>query len=224
MRSILFAILMLPGFALAADFTDHVIESLIAEAWKPLDVRVEWTASGSSKLDLDSLCEYHITSPKPLRLAGNLTLKLVGVDSLNRENAVVTKGTAKIFGKSFSPLHYISAGDSVKAEQLASIEMEWTRLHEQPLIQIDNEETYRAARGLVPGRPICEHDLKLAPVVMKNRQVTLQMINDNVTIGLIGHALEDGAVGDEIMVRVELEQSKRYRGVVVDENTVRFIQ
>jgi flagella basal body P-ring formation protein FlgA len=223
MRSILFAILMLPGFALA-DYTGDVIESLIAEAWKPLDVRVEWKASGFSKQDLDSLASYHISSPKPLRLAGNLTLKLIGVDSVNREFTFVLKGTAKIFGQSFSPLHYISVGDSVKTKQLASVEMEWTRLHEPPLIQLDSSTTYRAARGLVPGRPICEKDLKLTPVVMKDRQVTLQMINDNITIGLIGFALEDGAVGDEILVRVELEQSKRYRGVVVDENTVRFIQ
>jgi flagella basal body P-ring formation protein FlgA len=223
MRSILFAILILPGLALA-DFTGDVIESLIVEAWKPLDVRAEWKFSGSSRQNLDSAYTYLISSPMPMRLAGNLTLKLIGVDSLNQEHAVVVNGIAKVFGKSYSPIHYISVGDTVEAGQLATIELEWTRLYAQPLIQIANDATYRAARGLVPGRPICKDDLKLAPIVTKDQQVTLQMINDNITIGLIGRAMEDGAAGDEITVRVELEQSKRYRGVVVDENTVRFIQ
>lgn len=219
----LLALILTSCSALAAT-PNETIEQLIAEAWQPLDVRVEWEFRKSSRQDLEPGIEYSITQPRPVRLTGNLTLKLAGLDVDGHQHTIPVSGKAKIFGHGFTVSEYVSAGETIKTEQIIAAELEWTRVNGQPLTELDTESEHVAARGLVPGRTICMNDLRATPVVLKDQPVTLELSDDSIIISLAGRALKDGAVGDEIPVSVELEHTKRYRGVVVDKSTVRFIQ
>jgi flagella basal body P-ring formation protein FlgA len=223
MRFLLLALLLIPD-ALFADPAQTTIEKLIADAWKPLEVRVEWTFKKSSKQDLNPSIEYRIAQQRPIRFAGNLILKLEGIDAAGRVHSIPISGKARIFGKGFTVTEYIGAGEMVEPERIAETELEWTRLNDVPVTEFNSEISFIAAHGLVPGRTICRNDLKLAPVITKDQPVTLELCDNAITISLVGRALKAGAVGEEIPVAVELEHTKRYRGIVVNETTVRFIQ
>ncbi|MBU0691827.1 flagellar basal body P-ring formation chaperone FlgA [bacterium] len=219
----LLALILISCSALANE-PEAIIERLVAEAWKPLTVRVEWTFRESSRRDLKPGIEYAIANPKPIRLAGNLTLKLEGSDASGKLHSLPVIGQAQIFGDGFTVIDYISAGENIEPEQVRQTELEWTRLNGQPVTDFGSEADLIAVRGLVPGRTICIDDLKAAPVIRKDQPVTLELSDNLITISLAGRALKDGAVGEEIPVSVELEHTKRYRGIVVDKTTVRFIQ
>ena len=223
MRLLLLALFLISNVSFAEQ-ANTIIENLISEDWKPLDVRVEWTFRKSSRQDLNPAIEYRIAQPQPTRFAGNLILKLEGVDSEGRLQTVPVSGKAKIFGRGFTTNKYITSGTKVSFDQLDRTELEWTRLNNQPVTQFEPADNYIAARGLVPGRTICKNDLKPEPVILKGQSVTLEMSDNTITISLVGRALADGSVGENIPVAVELEHTKRYRGIVVNETTVRFIQ
>ena len=207
-----------------ANESNAIVEQLIAETWKPLEVRVEWEFRKSSKQDLNSQFEYSIVQPKPTRFSGNLTLKLEGVSPKGETVVIPVSGKAKIFGIGFTPTEFVSAGETLQSDQLNEIELEWSRLNGEPLTEFESASSSIAARGLVPGRTICIDDIKPMPVILKDQPVILELSSNTVTISLSGRALKDGSIGDEIPVTVELQRTKRYRGIVVDETTVRFIQ
>ncbi len=223
MRLLLLALFLVAN-TVSAEPAGEIIQNLIAEAWKPLEVRVEWTFRKSSKQDLNPAIKYQIARPEPTRLAGNMILRIEGIDSTGSLLSIPVSGEARIFGESYTVNNYTSAGKSIDFEEITQVELEWTRLNDLPITEFKTEADFIAARGLIPGRTICQKDLKPAPVIIKDQPVTLELSDNSITISLVGRALKDGSIGEEIPVAVELSHTKRYRGIVVNEKTVRFIQ
>jgi flagella basal body P-ring formation protein FlgA len=223
MRRLFFIALFVPVLGFASSGKE-IVEALIIEEWAPLPARVEWTFRGTSAMRFPEQVDFRLDKPLPRHLAGSLTLVLKGLSTSGDALSFPISGIAKIYGPSFTPQEFIAAGKEIQPAKLIKTELEWTNLRGTPVLSFDKNQKLVATHGLVPGRPLCNKDLKPAPVISKNQMVQLEYLDGGILIALVGKALKSGSIGEIIPVRVELEYNKRYRGQVIDGNTLRFIQ
>ncbi|MDD5088583.1 MAG: flagellar basal body P-ring formation chaperone FlgA [bacterium] len=205
----------------AAD-PEATIASLIAEVWRPREVRVEWRFAGKVPPALEAEGRWKIAEPRPSHLSGSVILALSGLDSSPREQTVTISGTARIFGPSLLPIRTIRAGEAVDSSLFVAGEAEWTRLRSDVLDGSALRANRIAARTLIPGRPLTAADLKDAPVIERDQAVQVEYEDGAVKITIRGRALQAGAVGEKIVVAVDLEKTRRVEGIVAADGVVRW--
>ncbi|RPH95733.1 flagellar basal body P-ring formation protein FlgA [candidate division KSB1 bacterium] len=223
MRAIFFLSLILllavPAILFAAS-PEQVVETLIAAAWAPREVRVEWEFNGKPPVVLSQFTDWTIAEPRPMRLAGSLILSLERRDEKGTAHRIAFSGTARVFGPAFTARQRIEAGAKVDTTQLEIIEAEWTRLNGDPITASSFRTATLAARALIPGRPLTAQDIKTSPVIQKGQSVEMNYSEGAVRVRMTGRAMADGAVGDVIPVAVGMGTSKRFQATVAADGTV----
>jgi flagella basal body P-ring formation protein FlgA len=209
--------------ALSASASGNLMEGLIAEAWQPQKVRVEWTFSGKLPSILEQYTDWQLAQPLPSRLAGSLTLKLERILSDKKKEQVIVSGRARIFGESLTISQTIPSGQSLSVSYLDTTELEWTLLSSLAISVGFQCENARAAKTLVPGRVITESDLEPIPLVKQGQQVNLEFKDGAVRVVMVGRALHDGAIGDIIPVSVRLGRERRLQGRVQSNGLVQLV-
>lgn len=212
-------LLILPA-VLQAGPAETIVERLIARAWLPDTVRVEWTFTGDVPEKLSNRSGWIIDSPLPERPAGSLIVRLrnSGADEI-----VSVSGRAKVSGNCSTVSRRIKAGNAVGIEDLTVSELDLTNLRDCLLPVEAIREGCVAARMLIPGRPLCVSDVRPVPVVMRGNNVSLCCQSGLVTVRMTGRALKDGAVGETIPVAVDVGKKKRFKGTVCPDGTVSII-
>ena len=220
MRLAVFTLIALFPACLLADPASRMIEKLIAEAWAPQTVRVEWSFNGKTPPALVRYDDWRLAEPRASRLAGSLILSLERRDETGALRRVALSGAARVFGPALTVKKRASAGEPLDSANVEQIETEWTHLNGQPLLVLTTSVRQVAARALLPGRAILVQDVKAAPRVRCGQSVSLLYAEGNVQVRLSGRALQDGATGDVISVAADLGRSKSFTGTVADDGTV----
>jgi flagella basal body P-ring formation protein FlgA len=209
MRAALLTIVLLCPLALSAAPATARVEALLAAAWAPRAVRVEWTFQSRVPASLEQHDDWQLSAHRPPRLAGSLILVLE-----RPGDKLTVSGTARIFDTALSPGKTIPAGQPVTAADLSALETDVTQVNGELLTLEHLATAALAAHALVPGRPLLTRDLKAAPLVRRGQTVALEKIEGVVRIKLVGRALKDGALGEVIDVAVDLARGKRFKGRV----------
>jgi flagella basal body P-ring formation protein FlgA len=197
-----------------------LIEKLVAEAWVPQIVRVEWSFADKVPATLAQHNDWQLAEPRATRLAGSMILTLERRNGDGGLQRIAFSGAARVFGSALTVRRRVNAGKPLDSVNVEPIEAEWTRLNGQPLVMLTTSSPQIAARALLPGRPILTQDVKAAPRVRRGQPVSLVYAEGNVHVRLSGRALQDGATGDVISVAADLGRSKSFMGTVADDGTV----
>jgi len=224
MRLAVFTFIVLLPVRLLADPASAMIERLIAAAWAPQAVRVEWAFNGKAPAALAQYDDWQLAEPRATRLAGSMIVTLERRDESGGLHRASFSGMARVFGPALTVKKRVDAGQPLDSANVVAIETEWTRLNGQPLPALTTSMPQVAARALLPGRPILTQDVKAAPRVRRGQTVSLLYAEGNVHVRLSGRALEDGATGDVISVAADLGRSKSFTGTVADDGTVFMIR
>jgi len=214
--------LLLPACAWAQSATE-LVQQLVAEAWAPKAVRVEWTFSAKAPADLERYHDWKLVEPHALRLAGNVILTFERHEQAATRRIVAT-GTARIFGNSLTVKQPIASGQPVEIKNLDSLEADWTHLNGDAAQISDFATAQVAARALTPGRTITTHDIKGEKLIHRGQTVEVQYADGAVRIRISGRALKDGAVGDLVPVSTDLVASKQLTGTVSKDGTIQLVR
>jgi flagella basal body P-ring formation protein FlgA len=206
-----------------ASSAQTLMERLIADAWLPNQVRVEWTFSGPIPLQLEQSDEWSLTDPRPSHLAGSMNLKLKRTPPNKQTEQVLVSGRACIFGPSYTVKQSVPSGNQVYRSNVDRKELEWTLLSSPPITVSSFPESQVAVKMLIPGRPLSLNDIKPAPIVKRGQRVNLEYQNGTVKLTMIGRALLDGADGETIPVAVDLGKEKRFQGKVQASGLIQLI-
>ena len=220
MRLAVFTLIALFPACLLADPVSAIIEKLIAEAWAPQIVRVEWSFNEKTPPALSRYDDWRLAEPRATRLAGSMILTLERRDERGALQRMAFSGAARVFASALTVKRRVDAGGPLDSANIERIETEWTRLNGQPLVTLTTSSPQVAARALLPGRPILVQEVKAAPRVRRGQTVSLLYAEGNVQVRLSGRALQDGATGDVISVAADLGRSKSFTGTVADDGTV----
>lgn len=214
--------LLLP-VCLWAETAEEIVQRLVADAWSPRPVRVEWKFNGKTPTEFAKHSDWTLGDPHPVRVAGNVILAFVRQDPATTMKVVVT-GTAHIFGPCLTVKQAVSAGQPVDVSNLDSLEAEWTYLNSDAA-QISEFTTAKVAtRALTPGRPITTRDVKGAKLIHRGQTVDVQYADGAVLVRITGRALCDGAVGDQVSVSTEMVASKHLSGTVTKDGTIQLVR
>ena len=205
-----------------ANDAENVIAGLIAKAWQPHEVRVEWQFEGRTPKEIEGGGEWEIAEPHPNRLAGSMILVLRREDG--QESRMAISGTARVYGKSLVPIRTIRTGETIDSSSFIETEAEWTRLRAEVLDWSAFRTPHVAARTLIPDRPLIATDVRAAPLIARDQTVQVEYVDGAVKIRLRGRALQAGAVGDKIAVAVDLEKTRRVEGIVAADGVVRWVR
>jgi len=205
-----------------AGSAESIVEHCIAEAWQPHPVRVEWEFGGRAPGNLAQFDNWTLGDPRPTRIAGSVILTLQQSAQDGGIQRIRVSGTARVFGPSLTVGEPKCAGDPVVPSDLLPIEAEWTHLRGEPLTDTEHLGSALAVRALTPGRPVLTRDLKARPLVQRNQPVDLRYDDGSVRVRLAGRALCDGSVGEQVDVAVKLGKTRRFKGTVESDGTVRL--
>jgi flagella basal body P-ring formation protein FlgA len=224
MRFAVLAFSLLVPACLLADPASAVIERLIADAWAPQTVRVEWTFNEKTPAILAQHANWRLAEPYPARFAGSIIVTLERRDERGSLQRMAVSGTARIFGSVVTVLRKVEAGQPLDNVNISHVEAEWTRLNGVPVSSMVVSSPMVAARALLPGRAVLEQDVKAAPLIRRGQTVALLVSDGSVHVRLNGRALEDGAVGERISVAADIGKSKSFSGTVAADGTVLLIR
>jgi flagella basal body P-ring formation protein FlgA len=219
----LWVLLALPAL-LWAGSAETMIENLVAQAWAPTAVRVEWKFSGKPPLALAETGDWKLVDPTPERISGSVILLLERMDQTGNARRIAVSGTASIFGPSVTAKKEIGAGQPVIAADLVQTEMDWTHLNGVAASMDDFSRPVIAAHALVPGRCILTRDIQPKPLVRNGQTVELQFVDGAVKVRISGRATQDGAVGDVIPVLVDLGKTHQLKGTVNPDGTLQLVR
>lgn len=214
---------LVPAY-LFADSASTMIERLIAEAWAPQTVRVEWTFNEKTPVVLTQHTDWRLAEPRATRLAGSMIVTLERRNENGSLQKMAVSGTARIYGSALTALRRVDAGQPLDSTNFVLVEAELSRLNGVPISSPDFSTPLVAARSLMPGRAVLEQDVKAAPLIHRGQMVALLMTEGNVHVRLSGRALEDGAAGDRISVAADIGNSKSFSGTVAADGTVLLIR
>lgn len=220
MRSAVLALSLLIPVSLLADPVSAMMERLIADAWMPQPVRVEWVFNEKIPSSIAEHNDWRLAEPRPIRLAGSVIITLERRDENGKLRKTSASGTARVFGEALTVRNRVEAGQPLDSTTLTCVETELTRLNGIPVSLLSFVSARITARTLVPGRIILEQDIKNTPVIRRGQAVALFVTDGGVRIRLNGRALEDGAVGDRISVAADVGKSKSFLGTVAVDSTV----
>jgi flagella basal body P-ring formation protein FlgA len=202
---------------------ETAMENLIAEAWMPHIVRVEWTFNMPTPAALVNSADWTLTETRPARLAGSMIL------TLERKHAapatrITVSGTARIYGNAWTVTRTVPAGQSIRENDLEMVNSEWTTLIGAPASAADWKANPVAAHMLIPGRPLARRDLRPLALVHRGDLVNMTYHEESVYVTLAGKAMQDGASGDTIDVTVDLGRARRFKGAVDENGLVQLIR
>jgi flagella basal body P-ring formation protein FlgA len=224
MRSLFHLCLMaLIPVCLHAETAEDLAARLIANAWAPKQVRVEWTFNGKAPATLNQHDDWMLAEFNSTRIAGNVILVVQRKEKSTIEKVVVT-GTARIFGQSLTVKQPVASGTPIAVSNLDSLEMDWTHLNGDPAQISDFSTPQNAARALVPGRVIITRDLKGANVILRGQIVDVQYVDGAVRIRFSARALKDGAAGETIPLTSNLVSAKHLSGTVAQDGTIQLVR
>jgi len=218
----LFIALFLPA-CLWAETPEQLVQRLIADAWSPQTVRVEWKFTSKVPADLARWHDWTLADPRPTRLAGTMILALDRKDSNTTRKAIVT-GTARIFGPSVMVKQAVASGQRVEISNLDSSEGEWTNLNGDAAQMSEFSIPKIALRALIPGRAILMRDIKGDKLIHRGQTVAVEYADGSVRVRIAGRALCDGSVGDMVAVSTDLVSSRRLSGTVNPDGTVELVR
>ena len=208
---------------LFAGAADELITRLIAKAWEPRLVRVEWTFNGQAPAALEQHDDWTLSGTNATRIAGSVILILQRREALATEKVVVT-GTAHVFGQSLTVKQPVAATKPVEISNLDSLETEWTHLNGDPAQLPDFATPQNAARELVPGRTIITRDLRGANVIHRGQTIDVNYVDGAVHVRFPARALKDGAAGEVIPLASHLVSAKHLSGTVAQDGTVQLVR
>ncbi|MCC6477535.1 flagellar basal body P-ring formation protein FlgA [bacterium] len=216
--------LSLFAMTMIAKSTEYeTLEKLIADTWHPHHVEVSWEPLFGDTLLLRELSDVRAVSEIEKVAHGMLTLILEGAAPSGELRRVTLKGNARVFGDAWTVNQRIKPGAQVSLESLESFRCEWTGLRDAALLDINAITGKLAVRPLIPGRVILDSDVKSKPLIRAGDSVTMNYVENGITIRITGVALKDGAPGDRIAIRVPDVEQKRLEGVVEDDATIRWV-
>jgi flagellar basal body P-ring formation protein FlgA len=97
----------------------------------------------------------------------------------------------------------LSAGQTVRREHLVMQSGNLADLPNRALLEVEEIVGQVATRALNPGQPLLEHQFRSLPLVERNQRVTIEARGRGFRIAREGQALEPGALGDRIRVRLD---------------------
>ncbi|MBU0509511.1 hypothetical protein KKH27_11840, partial [bacterium] len=155
-----FTVFALGVVAVSATEPETTVARLIADAWQPQEVRVEWQFTGPTPKAVADYEDWAIAEPRPTRLAGSLIVVLERSAGQDQKMRLPVSGTARVYGPSLMPTHTVHIGEPVDSSKVTLVESEWTRLKGNAAQWENLSGAVIAARTLVPGRSIVVTDLK----------------------------------------------------------------
>jgi len=99
---------------------------------------------------------------------------------------------------------------------LADVRVESRPLGDDRISQVADSVGSQVRTPIEVGQPIGSRDLERLPLVRRGDTVTLVVTGDRFQLKATAEALESGARGEEISLRVTVGQKKVVRGVVTD--------
>jgi flagella basal body P-ring formation protein FlgA len=146
-----------------------------------------------------------------------MILKLTATDSSATTRTMIVSGRADIMVHCLTVNRTISVGDLINSEAVSPVDVMWKAAYGEPLSSADVSGEQRAARALVPGRPLCLNDVRNSKSVQPGEKITLRLSQGTVDITLAAHALTGGAIGDEISATVVGNPPRTFRGILESE-------
>lgn len=120
----------------------------------------------------------------------------------------------QVFGRYPVLARRVEAGTRLTPDMLSFQEGDLGQLPRGALRDIDEAVGQLARRSLAPGAPLQHHQLREIPLVERRQRVSVEARGDGFRISREGEALDAGALGDE--VRVRLSRREILTAVVID--------
>jgi flagella basal body P-ring formation protein FlgA len=121
--------------------------------------------------------------------------------------------------KLFKASHNINRGKILKPIDLVYTNEPFERLNGSILRALD-ESDLRVKKRLNEGRILYEEDLETVPSVLKNKTVYARMVSGNVHLEFQAKSLQDGQVGD--IVLIQKSDKQRLKARVIGRNLVQI--
>jgi flagella basal body P-ring formation protein FlgA len=118
--------------------------------------------------------------------------------------------------------HKISRGSPVSASDVEVKRVDQSLVEQDALTNAEQVTGMLAARTIPPGKVLTEQMLTRPPVVRRGDMASVVCEGDNFSISTRARVLDDGCE-DEI-VRVRLATRKTVKAVVIDSNTLHFVE
>lgn len=213
MKSLFAWLLALPAYCCCGP-AEELVAGLIQEQWQTPDVRIQWEFLSPPPSQFDVSREWGICGAPKSNLAGSIVVCLEARGGNTPPERVCLSGIARVFRPALTPRSAISMGREVTLESLDTCTAECTHLQSP----VASEEIFRvpqrAARTLVPGRPVCRSDLCSAPLIRRGQMVEVVCRRGVVQVRTMARALADGSPGEVIPVVVTAGADKRLKGRV----------
>ncbi|WP_369797830.1 flagellar basal body P-ring formation chaperone FlgA [Microbulbifer sp. HZ11] len=146
----------------------------------------------------------------------------VGIRCANAPHTRYLQASIRAFGHYWVPSENVPAGTELSAPLLKRVEGELSALPKGTLRKRSEIVGQIASRFLPSGYAIQRHQLKTRPLVNRRQPVTLIASGRGFHIAREGHAMDDGAEGDK--VRVRLSSRKVVSGFVTGPGLVSIHQ
>ena len=158
-------------------------------------------------------------SPAKNMEVGRVSLRL---DVKELDGRVVQKLTGSVLLESWQNIPCatkpLNKGDILSPEHITFVRLNLASLRSN--IWDGRGGPWRILRPIEVNQPIYQSDLGHIPTVRKGSKVHILFASKGITLKVLGEALSDGAIGENISVR-NIESKKEVYGVVVDSQTVR---
>jgi flagella basal body P-ring formation protein FlgA len=213
---------LFPAIQQADEILNLIQRKYVALAGDSIDVELSW-AEGQKDPWLNQAEASQVSVfPVNLLIPGK---QVVTVEIRDKEGKIKRRHlnvNVKLKTDLAFPKQVIKRGETIEEEDLEVVSVELggetiTGLACRPQQLVGME----AARCLSPGSPIRWDHVESPSLVQKGREVECVYDSDAFTIRARGTALESGAMGDEIWVRLE-KNGKRIKAIVTDNNQVSF--
>ena len=201
---------------------ESVIETLIARAWQPLPVTVEWSSTGALPLSVAAHEDWTLTSQLPARPCGALIVQLERTSAGGESSRVSVSGNCRVRVDTYTVDRTISAGQPLAATDLVPTTVEWKPAFGEPIHPALITTSTVAARAIIPGRPVTTSDLKSADTIQRGQRVSLIYETGSVRVTLPARALSGGAPGEIIQFATMDSPSKVYKGRIQPDGHVQI--
>lgn len=112
------------------------------------------------------------------------------------------QATIELIGDVVVARQDIAAGQLISAELLTTERMDLARASQQSVYVASEILGQVSRRQIRAGQPVQSHMVHQPPVIQRGQTVVIRAVGNGFSVSREGEALENGAIGDEIRIRV----------------------
>ena len=171
--------------------------------WRPQDVEIRNLRSYPSKIKVPKGAKvtFQPTPPANGRYLGRVTVPITVIVDGNAFHRVQVSGQVEVYKEVICVKRSLKKGEVLKRDDLIVTRRPLSRLHGEPVTDVESALGMELRRSLRGGQILRERDLRRPIVVKRGQIVEIIARTSNVLITLKGRAQDSGAKGDVIRVR-----------------------